>query len=210
MLNFPQLQPYHDCNYLLIWSHVLSWRLQNCCQYQKIILSLDNKAELFPMWAAAHIYFTKLVPLFMNMLKYRFVRLRRKILNLEVKMVISFTIGDSNLNNHNFKQVFQASSEIFLNNQFHLKMLTCIEIYEFQWLGFIISNAIYLSFLAIFFYVFSSGHVPLHHCPPRHFWVGCWWLTPVILATQEVEIWRIMIWGQLRKNKFWDPISTNS
>jgi hypothetical protein len=36
---------------------------------------------------------------------------------------------------------------------------------------------------------------------------GHWWLTPVILTTEEAEIRRI--WSQLRQNSFQDPISKN-
>jgi hypothetical protein len=30
----------------------------------------------------------------------------------------------------------------------------------------------------------------------KSFWAGCWWLTPIILATQEAEIRRISVWSQ--------------
>jgi hypothetical protein len=36
--------------------------------------------------------------------------------------------------------------------------------------------------------------------------VGCWWLTSLILATQEAEIRRITIGTQLLANSSWDPI----
>jgi hypothetical protein len=35
--------------------------------------------------------------------------------------------------------------------------------------------------------------------PLRSVWAGCWWLTPVILATQEAEIRRIMVGVQPRQ-----------
>jgi hypothetical protein len=38
---------------------------------------------------------------------------------------------------------------------------------------------------------------------------GCWWLTPVILATQEAEIRRIVVRSQPWANSSQDPISKN-
>jgi hypothetical protein len=34
-----------------------------------------------------------------------------------------------------------------------------------------------------------------------------WWLIPAILATQEAEIRRIMVWSQLEQIVPWDPTS---
>jgi hypothetical protein len=39
-------------------------------------------------------------------------------------------------------------------------------------------------------------------------WAEFWWLTPVILATWEAEIRRIMLWGQPGEKGSQDPIST--
>jgi hypothetical protein len=38
---------------------------------------------------------------------------------------------------------------------------------------------------------------------------GCWWLKPIILATQEEEIRRIMVQSQPWANSSQDPISKN-
>jgi hypothetical protein len=37
----------------------------------------------------------------------------------------------------------------------------------------------------------------------------CWWLTPVILATQEAEIRRIVVQSQIGQIPLQDPISKN-
>jgi hypothetical protein len=37
-------------------------------------------------------------------------------------------------------------------------------------------------------------------------WVWCWWLTPIILATQEAEIRRTAIWSQSQANSSWNLI----
>jgi hypothetical protein len=42
---------------------------------------------------------------------------------------------------------------------------------------------------------FPRGKSKPHHKRPS----GCWWLTPVILATQEAEIRRIMVRSQPRQ-----------
>jgi hypothetical protein len=39
---------------------------------------------------------------------------------------------------------------------------------------------------------------------------GHWWLTPVILATQEAEIRRIVVRSQFRANSLQDPISNKT
>jgi hypothetical protein len=38
----------------------------------------------------------------------------------------------------------------------------------------------------------------------------CWWLTPIILATQEAEIRRIVVQSQPQANSSQDPISKKS
>jgi hypothetical protein len=40
--------------------------------------------------------------------------------------------------------------------------------------------------------------------------LGCWWLTPIILATQEAEIRRIAIQSQSRQVILGDPILKKS
>jgi hypothetical protein len=40
--------------------------------------------------------------------------------------------------------------------------------------------------------------------------LGCWWLTPVILATQEAEIRRIVVRRQPRQIVLQDPILKKS
>jgi hypothetical protein len=36
--------------------------------------------------------------------------------------------------------------------------------------------------------------------------VRCWWFTPVILATWEAEIWRIIVSGQFRQKVHKPPL----
>jgi hypothetical protein len=62
-----------------------------------------------------------------------------------------------------------------------------------------------LTWLCFVFVVLFVSFVYLAICLWQYFchlfienlcWAGCWWLTPVILATQEAEIRKITVQGQ--------------
>jgi hypothetical protein len=50
--------------------------------------------------------------------------------------------------------------------------------------------------LDYFISIMSSWFIPVSQFPS---FAGRWWLTPVILATQEAEIRRILVWNQPRQ-----------